>query len=116
MTETKETVLDLLGMFGIAGDSLGALQFVRAMEILTVSPAEIHAVRKGIYMVIADEYGCTWQAVESNLRRLIDRMWAKDALQLAALAGHELPRKPTVAQFLQICSQHLLWQRNTAHS
>lgn len=116
MTETKETVLDLLGMFGIAGDSLGALQFVRAMEILEASPAEIHAVRKGIYMVIADEYGCTWQAIESNLRRLIDRVWAKDSLQLAALAGHELPRKPTVAQFLQICSQHLLWQKNTARS
>lgn len=109
--EIKETVLELLGPFGIDRDCLGALQLARAMEILTASPAEIHAVRKGIYIVITDEHSCAWQAVESNLRRLIDHVWEQDALKLTALAGHELARKPTVAQFLQIISQYLLWQR-----
>lgn len=110
----KEVIPELLSDFDISADYIGTLQLIRAMEILIDSPAEIHAVRKGIYMVIADEYECTWKAVESNLRRLIDRVWAQDPERLSILAGQSLSRKPSVAQFLQIFSRYLLWQSRSS--
>lgn len=106
----KNVIPELLSDFDILSDYIGALQLIRALEILAASPAEIHAVRKGIYMVIAAEYSCTWKAVESNLRRLIDRVWDQNPERLAALAEQPLLRKPSVAQFLQILSRYLLWQ------
>lgn len=110
----RESIPQLLSPFGIPADHIGAAQLMRALELLAISPAEIHAVRKGVYMVIADEYACTWKAVESNLRRLIDRVWEQDPERLALLAGQPLVKKPSVAQFLQIFSQYLLWQDRTS--
>lgn len=106
----RETTLELLSAFDIPADHIGAVQLIQALEILTESPAEIHAVRKGIYMVIADRYICTWKAVESNLRRLIDRVWEQDPECLSAIAGQPLSKKPSVAQFLQILSRYILWK------
>lgn len=111
--DIKEVISGLLSDFDISAEHIGTLQLIRAMEILADSPAEIHAVRKGIYMVIADEYDCSWKAIESNLRRLIDQVWVQDPERLSVLAGHPLIKKPSVAQFLQIFSRYLLWKSHS---
>lgn len=106
----RENTLELLSVFDLPEDHIGVVQLIRALEILAEDPAEIHAVRKGIYMAIADEYACTWKAVESNLRRLIDRVWEQEPERLSTIAGRTLRKRPSVAQFLQMISRYLLWQ------
>jgi len=66
------------------------------------------AVTKGIYMDTAEHFGCSWTAVERNLRTITARAWQANPALLQRLAGYPLTGTPTVSEFIEIIVSSIL--------
>ena len=71
-----------------------------AVGLAEENPENLRLVTKVLYPMVAKQYKTTWQAVERNIRTLIDALWRQGALD--SLWGRRMERKPTPAQFLSM--------------
>lgn len=63
-------------------------------------------VAKEIYPDVAKQYGCSWNAVERNIRTVIDVAWKKNPSMICILAGYTLEEKPKAGQFITIVAEY----------
>ena len=109
--DLEREVCDLLRPFGITEKYIGVSQLTLALQILLEDPECLHAVQKGIYLVIAEQFCVNWKSIERNIRTL-----SAAALSVAAwsanpeyelLAQYPLEKRPTSVQFMEIMLQNI---------
>ena len=54
------------------------------------------------YKEIAQMTGTTWNAVERNIRTVVNRAWSTNRQRLIEIAGYPMVVPPTVSEFLEI--------------
>ncbi|MBQ7531335.1 MAG: sporulation initiation factor Spo0A C-terminal domain-containing protein [Paludibacteraceae bacterium] len=78
-----------------------------AIYVAIEDPDSRALVTKRLYPATAKAYRTNWQAVERNIRILIQTVWQRDSALLEKIAGKELPSKPTAANFIGILAEYL---------
>lgn len=108
-----EYLLELLRRLGIGRRFKGYRAAVAAVRRIVENEGRLHNVMRDVYIPVAKEVGGTWSTVERNLRTIIRVAWKKNRPLLNELAGYELPREPTVTEFLEILARPF-WQKADA--
>ena len=93
---------DLLMRLGITPNYMGYHLANTAIRLAKESPESLLMVTKLLYPAVGKRHHVTWQAVERDLRTVINLAWKYNPTLLRRLAGFPLPHKPTVAQFISI--------------
>ena len=105
--DLEREVCELLRPFGITEKYIGVSQLTLALQILLEDPECLHAVQKGIYMVIAEQFCVNWKSIERNIRTLSAAAWRADPEYLELLAQYPLIKRPTSVQFIEIILQNI---------
>ena len=79
MTQTIQILLNSAGVFS---HYCGYRYFIRAVELAVQNPACLQYIQKGIYLIIASEYGTTAANVERDIRTIRDVMMKNGGHQL----------------------------------
>lgn len=103
--EAKNYILPLLEPFGLTANHLCVAYLARAVEIVSLQPEKIHAIRKCVCEVIAEEFGVEGISIDSGLRRLASAAWRTDPDYLSQLAGRPLTKCPSTVQLIEIFVQ-----------
>ena len=77
-------------------------------ELVLADEDRLESVIKEIYFVTAQHFGCHWTSVERNIRTIVQRAWRVNPTLLGKMAGYPLTDVPTVSEFLEIISAHIL--------
>ena len=105
--DVEREVCELLRPFGITEKYIGVSQLALALQILLEDPECLHAVQKGIYMVIAERFFVTWKSIERNIRTISTAAWRANPEYLELLARYPLTKRPTSVQFMEIMLQSI---------
>ena len=95
----------LLCRLGGTANYAGFAQTAYAVSLAAGQPERLLLVTKWLYPDVARHFGTTWRCVERNIRTAAAAAWERNPQLLSELAGCELARKPTNAQFLAILSR-----------
>ena len=98
-------VYDLLYRLGITANYTGFFHSAYAVCLVLEQPERLLLVTKWLYPEVARHYATTPGRVERNIRTAAAAAWERNPQLLSELAGCELARKPTNAQFLAILSR-----------
>lgn len=104
MTEIQRILQNL----GITRCYKGYDYAVYAVWLAMENDMRLTAVTKGIYMEVADFFGCNRASVERNLRTVSARAWQANPAFLCHIAGYPLNGAPAVSEFIEIISSYLL--------
>lgn len=101
-------ISDLLLSLGVGRQYLGHNITVQAVSMVMADENCLLCVKQGIFIPIAVQRKCDWRTIERNMRTVIHRAWTLNADQLTELAFYPLRREPTVTEFLDILSSHIM--------
>ncbi len=59
-----------------------------------------------IYQETAEHFGCSWRAVEQNIRTAAAHAWEMNPSLLSEMAGCPLDSAPTTGRFIKIIAAH----------
>lgn len=97
----------LLHTLGVGRNYVGFYQTARAIFLILEDETRLESVTKYIFQVIGVECGCSWRAVERNIRTVIQRCWQINPQFLSGMARYPLAGAPTIVEFLDIVSLYL---------
>lgn len=97
MNRTSE---HLLYRLGLSPCSACFWHTCAALDIVLQDPQALICLSKCVYPAIAEKFGVTPAAVESNLRRAILLCWRRSRPMLEELVGSKCPQPPTIRQVL----------------
>ena len=100
MDKRSSDIFDLLSQFGISANYVGFFQTACAVELCRREPERLLLVTKMVYPDVAKLCGCSWSAVERNIRTACGIAWKNNRHLLEQLAHKTLPRQPYNTQFL----------------
>ena len=83
---------------------------VAGIQLVMEDEGCLQNVIRNIYAAIAEEYRCSWNAVERSLRTVVQRAWQVNPALLSAMAGYPLDGPPSVSQFLEMVASYVLRQ------
>jgi len=101
-----KTTKEVLRALGINRTYTGYYTTVRAVELVQKEEYRLSCITKMVYEVIAEEKGCTWYAVERGIRTVIQKAWRINSVLLSEMAGYELEKAPTAAEFIEMLSNY----------
>ena len=104
MTEAIEQVLRQLG---VGANFKGYRITVFAIALISEDEDRLTSVTKEIYYDVAKLTGCSWTAVERNIRTFVARAWYCNPQKLSQIAGYTLLSAPTASEFLDIVSNYI---------
>lgn len=107
MSPEYNAIRHLLMSLGATPNYTGFRYTVHALSLSLEQDERLTHVSKYLYPDIASHYHTTYMAVERDIRTLISVIWKNNPQLMHELAGRELKRKPTTAQFLSILTVHL---------
>ena len=93
---------DLLMSLGITRNYRGYRRTALAIQLAMEREERLEAVTKEIYWEVARLCGCTWTAVERNIRTVVQRAWRVNPARLAEMARYPLEKPPTASQFIAL--------------
>lgn len=99
---------ELLRSLGIGRQYLGHGITVQAINMVMQDENCLLCVKQGIFIPLSTRRSCDWRTIERNMRTVIHRAWTLNAERLMELAIYPLRREPTVTEFLDIVSSHIL--------
>ncbi len=105
--ETTLIISDLRTL-GIGWQYRGYKLIIHAVQRAAMNEDRLFAVREEIYIPIANHFSMDWRNIERNIRTVIHRAWQVNRDYLCKLAGYELQREPSVTQFLEMLTAHVL--------
>ncbi len=105
--ETKVITGDLR-MLGIGRHYLGYHITVQAVQMTLMDSKRLLCVKQGIFLPLAEQEHCDWRTIERNIRTVIRRAWHVNRDYLTELAGYPITREPTVVEFVEMLSDHVL--------
>lgn len=104
MTSIQST----LRSFGITRCYKGFRRIEFSVALAISEQERLEAVTKEIYMETASHFGCTWTAVERNIRTAVTRAWKVNPALLCEIAGYPLTCIPTASEFIEIVSNYII--------
>lgn len=107
---TSRKINELLLSLGIGRQYLGHGITAQAISMVIEDENCLLCVKQGIFIPIAAQRKCDWRTIERNMRTVIHRAWTLNADRLTELAFYPLRREPTVTEFLDILSSHIMRQ------
>lgn len=107
---TTRKINELLLSLGIGRQYLGHSITAQAISMVIQDENCLLCVKHGIFLPIAARRKCDWRTIERNMRTVIHRAWSLNADRLMELAVYPLRREPTVTEFLDILSSHIMRQ------
>ena len=105
--ETRMIAQDLR-MLGIGRQYLGYNITVKAVRMALGDENCLLHIKQEIFRPLAEQTGCDWRTIERNIRTVIHRAWNVNQPYLYELAGYPLHQEPTVTEFLEMLSAHVL--------
>ena len=101
-------IQEILRSFGITPRYKGYKHITYAIYLAVTENDRLEAVTKEIYMETAAHFGCSWTAVERNIRTSVARAWKINPRLLSQMAGYPLAVSPTASEFIEIVSSYLI--------
>lgn len=110
----NRAIYDQLYRLGLTANYSGFFHTAYAVRLVIDNPQRLLLVTKWLYPEVAKHYLTTQQAVERNIRTVLNIVWRNNPQKIAELAQHPMYAKPTVSQFISILALSLLNYGNTA--
>ncbi len=107
-------IYDLLYSLGLTANYSGFFHTAYAVQLVIDNPQRLLMVTKRLYPEVARHYLTTQQAVERNIRTVINVAWEKNPQKIAELARCPVQTKPTVSQFISILALSFMNYGNIA--
>lgn len=109
-TEAIQSLLrQTLHDFGVGPHYRGYRPVTLAITLALEDETRLSAIVKEIYMPVSRVIGCSWVAVERNMRTVARMCWKNNRPLLEKLAGTQLPAPPKVSAFLSILFYYLIF-------
>lgn len=96
------TISEILLRLGVTANYKGYFYLISAVELCLEDQERLHLVTKCVYPAVAKQYRTNWRAVERDIRKAVEIVWAGSRAALEYLARRPLEQKPGNAQFLAI--------------
>ena len=100
-------IYTILRYLSVTKAYLGCHQTAYAVKLALENEDRLSAVTKEIYMETASHFGCSWGAIERNIRTVIVRAWRICPERLIELAGYPLDGAPTEGEFIEILVNYM---------
>ena len=107
--ETKTITSDLRSL-GIGRPYLGYNITIKAVRMVLIDENRLLCIKQGVFIPLSEQQHCDWRTIERNIRTVIHRAWHVNRPYLSELAGYPMNQEPTVTEFLEILSAHILRQ------
>ena len=107
--ETKTIITDLRAM-GIGRQYLGYNITIQAVRMVLNDENRLLCIKHGVFLPLSERHHCDWRTIERNIRTIIHRAWSVNQHYLSELAGYPLRQEPTVTEFVEMLSAHILRQ------
>mgnify|MGYP003301473213 CR=1 FL=1 len=105
--ETKIIVSDLRSL-GIGRQYLGYNITIMAVRMVLTDENRLLCIKQGVFIPLSEQQHCDWRTIERNIRTVIHRAWNVNQTYLNELAGYPLHQEPTVTEFVEMLSAHVL--------
>lgn len=105
--ENRIIVQDLR-LLGIGRHYLGHNIVIKAVRMVLLDENILVSIKQGVYLPLAEEERCDWRTIERNIRTIIHRAWCVNREYLGELAGYPMHQEPTVTEFVEILSAHVI--------
>ena len=92
----------ILRPLGITRNMRAYSFLVEALTLIYEDEDRLNAVQKEIYMPIAENYDCSWKAIQSAIRRAVQASLLVNPTRLQEIAGYPLTGCPSAVQFLEM--------------
>ncbi len=106
-----QRIMDVLRKMGIGRQYLGYNLIIKAVRMVIADNNCLLCVKRRIFIPLAEEEHCDWRTVERNIRTAIRRGWKVNKEYVIVLARYPLQQEPTVTEFLEIISNHVMQKR-----
>lgn len=103
-----QTIIGDLRQMGIGRQYLGYNLAIKAVRMVVLDEDRLLCIKQGVYIPLARQHQCDWRAVERNIRTIIHRAWHVNHAYMSELAGYPIRQEPTVTEFLDMLSDHIL--------
>lgn len=103
----------ILRSFGITPRYKGYKFLAYAIFLAVTENERLESVTREIYMEVAERFGCSWSAVERDIRTVVSKAWKVNPELLCQMAGYPLSISPTASEFIEILSSYLIRSRQT---
>ena len=105
--ETQAIIRDLR-MLGIGRQYLGYNITIKAVRMVICDENRLLCIKQGVYIPLSEQQHCDWRTIERNIRTIIHRAWCVNQDYLSELAGYPLHQEPTVTEFVEMLSAHII--------
>lgn len=105
--ETRIIMQDLRTL-GIGRQYLGYNLAITAVRMVIGDENRLLCIKQGIFLPLAEQKHCDWRTIERNIRTIIRRAWNINQPFLNELAGYPMHQEPTVTEFIEMLSSHVL--------
>ena len=107
--ETKIITSDLRTL-GIGRQYLGYNITIKAVRLVLTDENRLLCIKQGVFIPLSEQQQCDWRTIERNIRTVIHRAWHVNRSYLSELAGYPMHQEPTVTEFVEMLSAHILRQ------
>ncbi len=104
----KRLIQEELRSLGVGRQYLGYNMTIQAVRMALMDENSLFCIKQGIFLPMAAAQHCDWRTIERNIRTVIHRAWLVNPAHLAELAGYPLRREPTVTEFVELLSAHIM--------
>ncbi len=105
--DTK-TIISDLRQLGIGRQYLGYHITIQAVRMVLNDENCLLCIKQGILLPMSQQKHCDWRTIERNIRTVIHRAWNVNRDYLGELAGYPMSHEPTVTEFVEILSDHVV--------
>ena len=105
--EHTKIIQDTLRELGIGKNYIPQKRTVVAIQLALENEDRLLRVKKGIYIPAAERCNCTWNAVERNIRMVVEKAWKVNRDGLVKMAGYPMSDPPTASEFIEIMAYHI---------
>lgn len=103
-----QTIISDLRTLGIGRQYLGYNITIAAVQLVLDDENRLLCIKQGVFLPLAEQQNCDWRTIERNIRTVIHRAWTVNRPYLSELAGYPMHQEPTVTEFVEILSAHIL--------
>ena len=101
------SVPDALRSLGITNRYRGYRCVITDITLVLENEERMRSVVSDVYRETAAVCGCSWYAVERNIRTVVHRAWLVNPQRLSKMAGYPLDGPPTASEFIDILASYI---------
>jgi len=105
--EHTKIIQDTLRELGIGKNYISQRRSVIAIQLALEDEDRLLRVKKGVYIPAAKLCNYTWNAVERNIRTVVEKAWKVNRDGLIEMARYPMSEPPTASGFIEIMVYHI---------